>query len=228
MISPKNETSGLIKACKKLKEKFPNNHFDFYRMLIATEVLRHLVDNDWVNQTLFKQHDKLEKKNKKAYSFFESEETGFTWQTRIYYLSERLYNIRKVKNFNLLIEQIISGNLVSRYAEIDVGSHLFKRGIEFEFKKPIGTKTNDYDLRITDNIIVNCEIKHKLESTKLSTQTIKNSLSDANKQLPKNELGIIFLKIPQEWVESNEIIESISRVINPFFDRNKSNIISTI
>lgn len=228
MNSVKNKTANLIKGCKILKKQFPGRNIDFYRMFISVEILRQLIDNEWVNQTVFKHHGEIEKKNKDAFEFFRSSELGYVWQTRICFFAERMYNLRETKNFDLIVKEILNGNLVSRYAEIEIGAHLLRRGINFEFVEPTGEKTKDYDLKIVNEIEINCEVKHKIESTELSINTLKNTLSDANKQLPKNELGIIFLKIPQKWSQNNKIIETLKRVLLPFFKRNNSHIIAIV
>jgi len=221
------KNSGIIKACKVLKEIHPNKHSDFYLMKISVEVLRQLIDTDWVDQTFFK-IVKTQKKNEDAFSFFKSQEIGYMWQSRISNFSENVFNIRKIKNFDLIVKEIKSGNLVSRYAEIEVGAHLLRRGIKFEFVKPSGKKKLDFDIKIIDDLIVNCEIKHKIESTSLSNNTIKNTLSSANKQLPQNEPGIIFIQIPQSWADDTNTMQILNRIISPFFERNKSHIIGIV
>lgn len=228
MTSVKNKTTNLIKACKSFKKQFPNRDIDFYKMLIGVEILRQVIDNKWVNQTIFRQHGEIDKKNKDAFEFFKSSNLGFVWQTRTYFFAERVYNLRETKNFNLIVKEILNGNLVSRFAEIEVGAHLLRRGINFEFVEPIGEKIKDYDLKIVDEIEINCEIKHKIENMELSINTLKNTISDANKQLPKKELGIIFLKIPQNWSQNDKIIETLKRVILPLFKRNNSHIIAIV
>jgi len=194
-------------------------------MGVATELLRHLIDNEWVNQSIFNQHPTREKKNLDAFNFFNSEETGFVWQNRIFFLAERIYNLRKVENFELIRNDILNGELVSRFAEIEIGAHLMRRGIKFKFIEPSGEKTQDFDLKLIGKTEINCEIKHKIESTKVSINTIKNTLSKANKQLPKSKPGIIFLKIPFDWIKDRDFKKMLFSVITPFFKRNKNHII---
>jgi hypothetical protein len=47
-------------------KEHPNKELDFFKMLMATEMLRIMIDNEWVNQCLFSIHNKLEKSNHDA------------------------------------------------------------------------------------------------------------------------------------------------------------------
>ncbi|MFT4697832.1 MAG: hypothetical protein ACI9SJ_000963 [Flavobacteriaceae bacterium] len=86
----------------------------------------------------------------------------------------------------------------------------------------------DFDIKIIDGLIVNCEIKHKIESTSLSNNTIKNTLSIANKQLPQNESGLIFIQILQSWADDVNTMQILNRILTPFFERNNSHIFGIV
>lgn len=227
-MKSKKEISSLVKMCLGLKKEFPDKDLDFYKMLIAVEILKQVIGIEWANQTIFKQHKKLDKKNRDAFIFFNSYDTGYIWQTRVYFFGEYIYNLRKVQNFDLLKKEIEAGHLVSRFAEIEVGKHLMQRNINFEFVNPSGKKTEDFDIRIKDELNVNCEVKHKIESTILSESTIINTLRRANRQLPKSEPGIIFLKIPQRWSEDSTLVIILNKVLVPFFQRNNSHLMGIL
>ena len=214
--------SSILRICRILKKQFPERKEEFYKLGVSTELLRHLIDNEWVNQSIFKQHALIEKKNRKGFDFLNAEESDFIWQHRIQYLAERVYNLKKVENFNYLRSEILNGELVSRFAELEVAAHLMRRNVKIKFVKPIGKKKSDYDLKIIDEVTINCEIKHKLNTTNLSFNTLKNSISRANKQLPKNEWGIIFFKISQEWIRDVNFKKHFLRVISAFFKRNQN------
>ncbi len=209
--------------CETLEKEHPNRDIDFYLMFLATETLRLMIDNDWVNQALFKQNENTSRVNRNAFEFFRSETGGFRWQERVLRFAERVYNLQTVANFDSILKDIISGELVSRYAEIEVGSHLKSRAIPFEYNLPRGRKTEDFDMRILCPNQINCEVKHKIESTAFSENTLKNTVSGANKQLPKDNHSIIFVKIPFEWVTIPNVENEILRVFNPFFLRNRTN-----
>lgn len=214
--------------CETIKKDFPDRDDDFYKMFISTEVLRLMVDNEWVSQSLFQKHAQREKKNLDAFDYFNSAEGGFEWQERVSRFAERIYNLCRVPNIENVIQDVINGNLVSRFAEIEVGSHLFGRGIKFEFVIPIGQKGKDYDIQILDPLRVNCEVKHKIESTSLSENTLTNTIRASNDQLPIDIPAIIFIKIPERWVFEPDLIKTIRNSFKPFFQRNRDHIIGIV
>lgn len=219
----------LIKMFDILYNKHPDKDIDFYKMLMAVELLRILVDNEWVNQTIFFDfHAELSRTNRDAYEFFGSKNLGYLWQEKVFRLSERLLNLRNIVNFDLIVKDIKNGELVSRYAEIEVACHLYKRLIKFEFVKPSGNKGADFDIKIIDNLEVNCEVKHKIEETDFSAKTIEKSLSKANKQIPQNNPAIIFIKFPTKWTEENQYLNIITSACTPFLIRNKNHIIAIV
>lgn len=228
MRSVKNKTSGLIKVCEEFKHKYPNKDLTYYKILIAREVLGQIVSREWINQVMFSQNENIEKKYLDNFEFFRSDKIGYVWQNRIYFLAERMYNLREIKNFNLIVKEILHGNLVSRFAEIEIGAHLLRRGINFEFVKPIGKKKQDFDIRIKEGLIVNCEVKHKLESTEFSTNTLQKTIKKANYQLPKDVPGLIFIKVPQEWNLVIGLQRAIDRVFDSFFKRHKGHILGIV
>lgn len=225
----KIETEKELKIiCDTLKKVHPNKDIDFYKMGFAVEVLRLMVDNEWVNQSIFNQHKTRGKKNLDAYNFFRSDTNGYQWQERIFRFAERIFNLRNVKNFDSIIKDIISGELVSRFAEIETGRHLMSRGFDFEYNAPTGKKGKDFDIKVISEIIINCEVKHKIESTTLSAKTIKKALSAANKQLPHDTHAFIFLRIPTEWINDLSFREKIESASGEFFQRNKGHILGIV
>lgn len=214
--------------CQTIKKDFPDRHDDFYKMFLSTEVLRLMIDKEWVNQSIFSQHDLIEKKNRDAFDYFNSGVRGFEWQERVSRFAERIYNLRRIPNIEILIQDIIDGNLVSRFAEIEVGSHLHGRDIKFEYVAPSGHKGKDYDIQIIDPLRINCEVKHKIESTNLSENTLTNTIRASNDQLPTETPAIIFIKIPERWAFEPDFIKTIKNSFTSFFQRNRDHIIGIV
>ncbi len=211
--------------CEIIKKEHPGKDADYYKMFLSTEVLRLMIDNEWVNQAIFQQHPTKEKKNYAAFEYLRSEVNGYEWQERVSKLAERVYNLRRVSNIEHIIDKIKSGELLSSYAELEVGRHLYSRGISFEFVIPKGIKGQDFDIKVTTPLAVNCEVKHKIESTVLSQNTLTDAIRSANDQIPHSEPAIIFIKIPGEWLLDQSFSEIINKTFEPFFIRNSSHII---
>jgi hypothetical protein len=211
--------------CETIKKEHPDKDADYYKMFLSTEVLRLMIDNEWVNQAVFKQHPNKEKKNNAAFDYLRSGANGYEWQERVSKLAERVYNLRRVPNIENIIDKIKSGELLSSYAELEVGSHLYSRGISIEFVIPKGIKGQDFDIKITSPLVVNCEVKHKIESTAISQNTLTDAIRSANDQIPHDEPAIIFIKIPEGWLSDQSFNEIINKAFEPFFERNSTHII---
>jgi hypothetical protein len=217
-----------------LKKKYPNKDKAFLMMFLSVECLRILLGNEWVNDTIFNRSDNHLKKNEEGIKFFKTNninsnsKDNFQWQERINKFTEKLLSLQKIKNFNKIIEDIKSGELESRFSELEVGSQLYRRNIDFEFVKESRIKGFDYDIKISEvKVNINCEVKLKVESTYFNSSNIKRTLKQAKTQMPNNEFGLIFLKIPESWSKEKVILVNLGNIIEKFLYRSK-NIIGII
>lgn len=215
--------SELKKMILFIMKKFPNRDSVFYRLFLSSEVLRRIVGNEWTNQAIFYMHQnkppQTDEARKYLRSEFENEYEQFQWQQRLEILAERIFNLQKINNFSRLIGEIQQKNFSSRFAEIEVGAHLKRAGISFEFVIPSNKKLEDFDITINDGILINCEVKQKLEETNLSKDTLDNTLNKAMKQLPKSEAALIALQIPEEWVKNLKLKEIVEKNTKKFFKK---------
>jgi hypothetical protein len=120
---------------------------------------------------------------------------------RVIDFAELLFNLQEIDGFDYCIEQMRQGNIEGTYAELDFGRMLRASNIEFRFVVRSGVKGSDYDIEITlsDGLKLCADAKCKIETTEFSEQTVRNSLKRAVDQMPKNQPGIIFLKVPSSW-----------------------------
>jgi hypothetical protein len=118
-------------------------------------------------------------------------------------LGELLINLQNIVGFSELIEQMKTREPEAHLAELRVGRILYLNDVNFRFVPPVGETGEDYDLEITypEGTVICAETKCKIEGTEPSTATIENALNQARKQLPKNKPGIIFVMVPQQWLE---------------------------
>ncbi|MGE5540766.1 MAG: hypothetical protein ACM3TU_00560 [Bacillota bacterium] len=211
----------LKALCDSLVAKYPNEDCDFYKMALSVEVLRELVDNEWTNQAIFpNQHPVSSKSIQEAITFLRTNENGFQFQERVSKLAIRLLNMQDIKGLQKVIQEIQSGDIHGGYAELEAGDFLSRRNVPFEFVIPSGEKRKDFDIRITTEPHINCEVKHKVESTIISKETLESVLSSANKQVPVDEPALFFIKIPEEWASSSDFNNVIERVSGTFLPRN--------
>lgn len=85
-------------------------------------------------------------------------------------------------------------------------------GAGFILESQVKGKDYDLEVELLNGIWVPCEVKTKLELTKLSKRTITKTLK-AQKQTPKDEPCVIFLKLPQNWFEEDNCIEIVEDAI---------------
>lgn len=132
-------------------------------------------------------------------------------------LAEILFNLQRVAGVETLLDSIKRKTVESNVAELQSAKLLYFNDIPFSFNVPTGKKTRDFDaLATVGKLKIPCEFKCKLESTNYSKNTIKQVLSDARKQLPKEETSVIFLKIPESWTyqEDDLLTSAISQFLH--------------
>lgn len=89
----------------------------------------------------------------------------------------------------------------SSVAELDIGRMLYIHNFDFNFVKRTSVKGADYDLEIKlDRWTVCADIKCKLENTPITANTIIGTLTKVRSQLPSTKPGMLFVKVPQNWM----------------------------
>jgi hypothetical protein len=106
-------------------------------------------------------------------------------------------------------------------AEFDFARFLYIHDIVFKFVTPIGVRGKDFDFRIeyTDGSEACADAKCRLEGTEIRANTIKNSLNKARSDnLPPDKPGIIFVKVPQTWLEQDSVPKDMYEVVEIFLE----------
>ena len=222
-----------IELIKQMKKDDMDISFDFLSFGIATEFLRAIMGNDWVNETAFSQHSEVSHFNREARKYFKTEETSiperYKHQHRIISLANKIIELSNIKGFPSKFKKISKGGLESISAELECASQLHRSGLNISFIEETGTRGSDFDIliQIDEDSTINCEIKAKIEGTSLSKNTILRSLNKSRKQLPKDNPAVIFLKIPEDWIFDQTIKTTLEETIIEFF-RNTTRVISVI
>ena len=115
----------------------------------------------------------------------------------------------------------------STCAELDFGRFLYIHDVEFRFVVPTMAKGRDYDFELLypDGRSVPADAKCRLEFTAIDPTTIRNTLEKARKQLPDDRPGVIFLKVPQAWIDDVSVAVAMVAEGRRYF-RNTDRIIS--
>ena len=145
----------------------------------------------------------------------------FEHQARVGYLADVLLNLQNIPAATARFERLANDerNLESSIGELEGAVFLYRAGFKFEFVQETGQRGRDFDVRILlpNGSAINCEMKCKLRSTALTMNTIKRSLDDARSQLPSQEPGLIFVRIPGRWTSEPSMLPIIDRTIRRFF-----------
>jgi hypothetical protein len=131
---------------------------------------------------------------------------------RLIDLAELLYNLQLVEGFDDCLDRMRQGDIEATYAELDLGRMLFWHHVLFRYVKPTGVTGADYDVDIIypNGLHVCGDAKCKVEGTDFNARSIGYSLSKARKQLPDDQPGIVFVKIPPRWYNEPNFINLAS------------------
>jgi hypothetical protein len=148
-----------------------------------------------------------------------------TYYMRTVILAEMLYNLQVVDGFDSCLVELRAGQIESAYAALEIARMLctvtIDKGMTFRFIKPRRRRSYDLEMTFSDGVKVCGETKCKLEETDITLNTIKRSLEQAQKQLPKRRPGVIFVKIPRRWLNDVEFATDLKTLTARFFGTTK-------
>ena len=124
-------------------------------------------------------------------------------------LAEVVYNLQTVPGFDNCIARMREGDIEGTAAELDLGRMLYLNQVPFRYVVPQGVKGKDYDAEILfpDGVVACADAKCALEITGLKAKAIFNKLEKARKQLPADQPGIIFVKMPPHWMAAPSLFQ---------------------
>jgi hypothetical protein len=186
--------------------------------LLDRELLRGYMGDDWVAAHLTQWG---QKKNKPIEAFGKDRhflEAKYAKRNRD--LVEIFYNFQKVEGIREKVKLLITEDVESVLAELEAAKKLFETGRKIKFVIPSGQKGRDYDVEtyLSDGTPVACEMKCKFEATDFSDRTITKAVKKANDQLPKDSLGAVFVKIPEDWTKHPNFKWVVSDGLKKAFD----------
>src|SRR5258707_13587175 len=135
-----------------------------------------------------------------------------------------------MEGFDDRIDQMRAGQVEATFAEFDFARFLYLHDIGFKFVRPGGVKGKDYDFGIeyADRREACADAKCRLEDTEVRADTIKNPLNKARtNNLPPDKPGIIFVKVPQTWLDEEDVRRGIYALVEGFL-RNTERIVSVV
>jgi hypothetical protein len=138
-------------------------------------------------------------------------------------LGELLFNLQHVENFGECFSRLKGGDVESALAELDIARMLYINDQMFWFVERQQRSQTDYDFQaICENgILANIEAKCNLETPEVNLGTIKTSLKKARTQVPPDLPGIVFIKLPSQWIEEPNFVDNLAKLTNDFFRTTK-------
>jgi hypothetical protein len=163
-------------------------------------------------------------------SFFrnnaDNDKDGAVHLVRVVHLVEMLYNSQWITGYAPCIKQLKTfSQIESTYAELDVARLMIATNVQFIFNERKLKQRSDHDLLITfpTGLEVCGETKCKIEATTQSEGTIIRSLEHArDKNLPDDWPGIVFAKVPYDWIKDEPGREVVGRAATQFLEASPS------
>jgi hypothetical protein len=188
--------------------------------IVANDIAIHFLGQDW--------YDNYVKQSSRDATYFGVDNTGHTQEITTGILkwmefSETLLNLQNAICFEAVLDEFYHGKIEPATAELEIARMLATFGWRFHFVRPIGRSKQNYDLEIfyPDGYKVCAETAAKLETTTPNARSILDSIRDSRKQLPDDQPGFIFIKVPQRWTEDEEVRVGIRKVANGFLKQSK-------
>ncbi len=166
----------------------------------ARDVLVHYLGIEWCQRTF------LDPSNKADFSFkpmpSKDPVDGARYCDYVVNLAEMLLNFQPIQGFDEWhIRLKKRTDVQAAVAELEAAALLFKSAITFRFVPEVKKKGLDYDLEaIIGGNTVPCETKCKMPRTSVSDKTVKKALEKANRQIPRDQPNIVFMRIPETWI----------------------------
>jgi hypothetical protein len=199
------------------------------KFTMALTVIRHFFGQQWCEDHIIQ-----DAAHSRPAGFLRLDFTpGFEGErktSRVLDFAETLFNLQQIDGFDDRVGQMRAGQVEATFTEFDFARFLYLHDIAFKFVMPTGVKGKDYDFGIgyADGREACADAKCRLEGTEVRADTIKNALNKArSNNLPPDKPGIIFVKVPQTWLEQEDVRKGIYAVVEGFL-RNTERIVSVV
>lgn len=196
---------------------------------LAVSVIRHFFGQQWCEDHIIQDAAHSRPAGFLRLDFTPGYE-GEKKTSRILDFAETRFNLQNVEGFDDRVEQMRTTEVEAAFAEFDFARFLYIHDIAFKFVTPSGVKGRDYDFGIEyeDGREACADAKCRLEGTEVRADTVRNSLNKARtNNLPPEKAGIIFVKVPQPWLEQDDVRKGIYAVVEDFL-RNTKRVVSVV
>jgi hypothetical protein len=199
------------------------------RFTLAVSIIRHFLGKPWCEKNILQDATLSRPPGFLRVDFtpgFEGERKN----ARIIDLAENLFNLQHIEGFDDRVDQMRTGDIEATIAEFDLARFLHIHDIAFKFVVPTGERGKDFDFIVNfdDDRVACVDAKCRLEETEIRPETIRNCLNTARQNnLPRDKPGIVFVKVPQTWMEDAAVRVSMGKVVEDF-ERTTGRLVSVV
>jgi Holliday junction resolvase len=143
---------------------------------------------------------------------------------RLWRLGRLLFDLQSFDFYGDFVTNVKQRDLLGALFEAEVVRLLMQLPTRTVLRMPSGKKGLDYDIEFGgSDLNVAVEVKAKSEATPFTAKTVRYTLDDARGQLPKDGLGLIFLRVPYGWTTDQAYQTEIDGVVRALL-RNTSRV----
>jgi hypothetical protein len=198
-----------LRAFIATRERQEGKAFDLTlrRFSASVGLIRTFLGEQWTQRNIFGQDRP---------AIFTSDKAGdaeeqLRQQARPELLAEQLFNLQDVPGFREMCERFrAKDEIEGLLGELDAARCFRARGLEPRFVAPQGRKGHDYDLEFRfAGAWLPCETKAKSIDTKVSADSVYESLQRAAEQVPKDRPSLAYLRVPTSWPKEQNSFEAV-------------------
>jgi hypothetical protein len=169
-----------------------------FKFQINAVIIRYFLGDEW-----FSRYCSLNAvPNFLAPQFGDNGDPDWEYSFNILILAEMLLNLQGVPGFAECLRKFKGDQIESVFAELQVGTVIKKAALDFAYVDPSAEEGRTYDLNISFSHGSACgEIKCKSQTTVPTPAKVADAIGKARRQIPSNESGIVFIKLPPTWVQ---------------------------
>ena len=166
---------------------------------VAVEVLESLMGQEWVTDRI--RNYKTCDLSKDFLALGDHISHDAVRRFRIRELARRLYEFQSFEWFSTVLEGLRTRDIGPAAFELDALWLLMVASPAVGTKAEVSEKGKDFDgYALMRDVVVPVEVKAKSDWTPWTTNTIRNTVRSAARQLPKGEVGLLFIRVPFAWV----------------------------
>jgi hypothetical protein len=200
---------------------------------LGHQILRFFLGDEWTEKSIFDHTPSNAGWYRKSRAFLRSDSSdvreNVRHQDRVIKLAECLYNLQHVSGMAERVALIEKESLESVFSEFQCARIMASPALQMRFVIPQGNAQSDYDAEITTPAgrPIFCEIKAKEEGSDVGQKTVENSIEVARKQLPKDQPGLVWITIPEQWASQIGTKAVVDKAIERAF-RNSDRLVAIV